>query len=364
VPPRRDHLIRSAEGVPMSVQSPLRFVLTSHVEEHLGRPAATTYSEFFEQIALVETLGFDTVWLAEHHFGAQAGRVSQPLQVALAAALRTPRINVGTSLIVLPLHHPLLVAEELVTLELLTGGRLSIGFGSGSAPFEFAGFDAPFAGEQRHPRFREALEVLERAWSGESFSHEGRFFTIGEVHLVPLPTRPLRDFAWLGAMSKETAALAGEFGYGLQLPRGQPVDHYAPTIAAFREATRARWGADADPRLAIARCIYVGDDDEQAVAESGAAITRFYERSKYADKTKPTPSVTELIARQHFIVGGAEKCAREIADLVAATGLTHLSMQPTWEGLSQTLTLASLRRLGERVMPRVAELLAGREATV
>ena len=347
----------------MSAQSPLRFVLTSHVEEHLSRPTTTTYDELFEQVALAETLGFDTLWLAEHHFGAQAGRVSQPLQVALAAALRTPRINVGTSLIVLPLHHPLLVAEELATLELLTGGRLSIGFGSGSAPFEFAGFDAPFDGEQRHPRFREALGILERAWTGESFSHEGRFFTIGEAHLEPRPSRPLRDFAWLGAMSKETAALAGEFGYGLQLPRGQSAEHYAPTIAAFREATRARWGADADPRLAIARCIYVGDSDEEAMAESGAAITRFYERSKYADKTKPTPPVPELIARQHFIVGGPEKCAREIADLATATGLTHLSVQPTWEGLSQSLTLASLRRLGEKVMPRVAELLAGHAVT-
>jgi len=347
----------------MSAQSPLRFVLTSHVEEHLGRPAATTYDELFEQAALAETLGFETLWLAEHHFGAQAGRVSQPLLVALAAAQRTPRINVGTSLIVLPLHHPLLVAEELATLELLTEGRLSIGFGSGSAPFEFVGFDAPFDGALRHPRFREALEILERAWTGESFSHEGRFFTIGEAHLVPRPSRPLRDFAWLGAMSKETAALAGEFGYGLQLPRGQSADHYAPTIAAFREATRARWGTNADARLAIARCIYIGDDDERAVAESGAAITRFYERSKYADKTKPTPDVPELIARQHFIVGGPEKCAREIADLVAATGLTHLSVQPTWEGLSQTLTLASLRRFGEGVMPRVAELLAERVVT-
>lgn len=343
------------------IAQPLRFALTSHVEEHLGRPATATYDELFAQVALAELLGFDTLWLAEHHFGAQAGMVSQPLLVALAAALRARRINVGTSLIVLPLHHPLLVAEELSTLDLLTGGRLSIGFGSGSAPFEFAGFDAPFDGERRHPRFREALEILERAWSGESFSHEGRFFTTGEAHLVPRPTRPLRDFAWLGAMSKETAAMAGEFGYGLQLPRGQAAEHYAPVIAAFRDALRERWGAEAALRLAIARCIYVGEDDETAVAESGASITRFYEHSKYADKTRPTPPVPELIARQHFIVGGPEKCAREIAELVAATDLTHLSVQPTWEGLSQAATLASLKRFGEGVMPRVAELLAGRE---
>lgn len=347
----------------MTIQRPPRYVLTTHVEEHLGRPAATTHAEIFEQVALADRLGFDALWLAEHHFGAQAGMVSQPLLVALAAATRTSQIKVGTSLIVLPLHHPLEVAEQLATLDLLTDGRLSIGFGSGSAPFEFAGFDAPFAPEQRHPRFREALDVLERAWNGEPFSHDGTNFTIGEVRLVPQPTRPLREFSWLGAMSAQSAAMAGEFGYGLQLPRGQSADHYASPIGAFRDALRANWGDAASERLAIARCIYVGEDDDSAVAEVGTTIQRFYETSKGYDKNKPTPSAPELIERLHFIVGGAEKCAREIAAFVGATGITHLSVQPTWIGITQELTMASLQRFGAAVMPRVEGLLGAGAVT-
>lgn len=347
----------------MTSQRPPRYVLTTHVEEHLGRPAATTHAEIFEQAALADRLGFDALWLAEHHFGAQAGMVSQPLLVALAAAARTRQIKVGTSLIVLPLHHPLEVAEQLATLELLTDGRLSIGFGSGSAPFEFAGFDAPFAPERRHPRFREALDLLERAWTGEPFSHEGPNFTIGEVRLVPQPTRPLRDFSWLGAMSEQSAALAGEFGYGLQLPRGHGAEHYAGAIGAFRDALRAGWGDDAPERLAIARCVYVGEDDESAVAEVGATIRRFYETSKGYDETRPTPSAPELIARLHFIVGGPEKCAREIAAFVGTTGLTHLSVQPTWIGVTQAMSMASLQRFGAAVMPRVEALLGAATVT-
>ena len=344
----------------MPTHTPVRYVLTSHVEEHGGRPAAATHAEIFEQVALADSFGFDALWLAEHHFGAQAGMVSQPLLVALAAATRTRRINVGTSLIVLPLHHPLMLAEQLSTLNLLTEGRLSIGFGSGSAPFEFAGFDAPFDAERRHPRFREALEVIERAWTGEPFSHEGTNFQIGEVRLVPRPTRPLREFAWLGAMSEQTAAMAGEFGYGLQLPRGQSADHYAAPIGAFRAALRDTWGPDAPERLAIARCVYVGTDDETAIAEAGPSIRRFYEHSKGYDKTKPTPATPELIERLHFIVGGPEKCAREIAAFVAATGISHLSIQPIWEGLEHGQAIASLRRFGAEVMPR-AEALIGAE---
>jgi alkanesulfonate monooxygenase SsuD/methylene tetrahydromethanopterin reductase-like flavin-dependent oxidoreductase (luciferase family) len=344
----------------MATHQPIRFVLTTHVEEHANRPAATTYAEVFEQTELADSFGFDALWLAEHHFGAQDGRAPQPLLVALAAAHRTRRINVGTSLIVLPLHHPVEVAEQLATLDVLTGGRLSIGFGSGSAPFEFAGFDAPFDAPRRHGRFREALEVLERAWSGEPFSHEGPQFQIGEIRLVPRPTRPLREFSWIGAMSEQTAATAGEVGYGLQLPRGHGPEHYAGVLAAYRNAFRASQGPDTRERVAIARCIYVGADDESAVAEAGSSITRFYLRGKGVDKTAPPPPVPDLIANLHFIVGGPEKCAREIAAFAAATGLTHLSVQPNWEGLSHANAMASLRRLGEDVMPRVAKLMATR----
>jgi alkanesulfonate monooxygenase SsuD/methylene tetrahydromethanopterin reductase-like flavin-dependent oxidoreductase (luciferase family) len=346
----------------MPAQTMPRFVLTSHVEEHDGRPAAATYAEIFEQVALADAFGFDALWLAEHHFGAQAGMVPQPLLVALAAAERTRQIKVGTSLIVLPLHNPVMVAEQLATLDILTGGRLSIGFGSGSAPFEFAGFDAPFDAPRRHARFREGLDVLERAWTGETFSHEGAEYRAGEIRLVPRPERPLRDFAWIGAMSEQTAATAGEFGYGLQLPRGHGAGHYTGVIGAWRDALGSAWGPDAPARLAIARCIYVGRDDESAVAEAGPSIRRFYEHSKTADRTKPTPDAPELIARLHFIVGGPGKVAREIADFAAATGLTHLSIQPTWESLPHAAAMASLRRLGEEVMPRVAELLDARQA--
>lgn len=331
----------------------LRFVLTTHVEEHLNRPAADTYREVFEQVELADRCGFDALWLAEHHFGAQQGMVSQPLLVALAAAQRAVNLNVGTSLVVLPLHHPMEIAEQIATLDTLTGGRLSIGFGSGSAPFEFAGFDAPFDAPQRHGRFRESLEVLEKAWTGEPFSHEGEHFRIGEVRLVPRPVRPLREIGWIGAMSVQSAALAGEFGYGLQLPRGHGADHYAEVLAAYRGALRQHWGPEVPERLAIARCVYVGADDASAIAEAGPSITRFYTSAKTTPKDQPVPPIEEIIARTHFIVGGPEHCAREIADFQAATGITHVSIQPTWIDLPHAASMASLRRLGEEVMPLV-----------
>src|SRR5918912_4376532 len=162
----------------------LRAVVTYHVEEHAGRAAPVVYEELFEQARLADELGFEALLLAEHHFGVHHSLGAQPLLLGLAAAGRTRRIAVGTSLIVLPLHHPLAVAEQLATLDALTDGRLSIGFGTGSAPHEFAGFGLEFGPEERHARFREALDLLEVAWPGEPFRFDGAFYRVPEARLV------------------------------------------------------------------------------------------------------------------------------------------------------------------------------------
>lgn len=330
---------------------PYRVAITYHAEEHAGRDTAIVYEELLAQVALADRLGFDALWLAEHHFGAQDGVGSQPLLIALAAALRTERLRVGTSLIVLPLHHPLLVAEQLATLEALTGNRLSIGFGSGSAPHEFAGFGVEIAAKDRLARFRESLQLLEAAWPGEPFSFHGRFFDVPEARLVPRPARPLREFAWLGAMSAPTAALAGRLGYGLQLPRGRAAQDYRETLAAYWHALEQAGYSRREGRVSIARMVYVGADDESARRDVASSVVQYYLTSKSAVPGEPPPPPEEIIGKMHFIVGGPEHCLREVRALGTATGMTHLSLQPLWKGLDIERSTASLRRFGEQVLP-------------
>lgn len=325
-----------------------RAVVTYHVEEHGGREAPAVFAEIFEQVALADALGFEALWLAEHHFGVHQSFAAQPLMLALAAALRTRRLAVGTSLIVLPLHHPLAVAEQLATLDALTGGRLSVGFGSGSAPAEFAGFGLDLTPEERYGHFREALEVLELAWGGEPFRYDGAFYRVPETRLTPRPSRPLREVAWLGAMSSPTAALAGALGYGLQLPRGRPAAAYAPIVAAYREEWE-RAGQPADgQRISIARCLYLGESDEEALRTTADATRAFARR--WSPALAEAPTTRELVAGMHFCVGGPDTVAAHLRELRQVTGLTHLSLQPTWEDLPQEAALASLRRYAE-LMP-------------
>lgn len=323
--------------------------VTYHVERAGEESPAEALRAVLAQVRLADELGFSGAWFAEHHFGNQRGVMPTPLLLALAVAGQTQRLKVGTSIICLPLHNPVAVAEEIAVADLLTGGRLSIGFGSGSAPSDFAvfGSDQP----SRHTRFEEGLHVLARCWQGQSFDYDGTHFHVQGVTVVPTPLQRPADFVWLGASSEPTARLAGRLGYGLQLPRGRPPESYLPIVESYREEwQRAGQGAGA-PRISIARCIYVGEDDAEALATAEPAVRRFARR--WSPAVADTPSLREVVDHMHFWVGGPETVACQLRELQAATGLTHLSMQPTWENLPQAAALASLRRYAERVTPKL-----------
>ena len=129
------------------------------------------YRETIEQITLADELGFDTAWLAELHFFHPFSIMPAPLQVAVAAAQRTRRIRFGTGVVLLPLHHPLRVAEEAAVADILTGGRLELGVGRGTIAVHFRGYKVPR--EESRERFEESLAIIRKAWTSERISYAG-----------------------------------------------------------------------------------------------------------------------------------------------------------------------------------------------
>ncbi|MGI8912539.1 MAG: LLM class flavin-dependent oxidoreductase [Chloroflexota bacterium] len=323
-------------------------VITYHVERNNEEAPAEVLATVLKQVRLAETLGYSGAWFAEHHFGSQRGVLPSPLLLATFVAGQTQRLRVGTSIICLPLHHPVNVAEDIAVADLLSGGRLDIGFGSGSAAADFVIFGSSQA--ERHERFDEALTIVQRCWSGEPLDHQGRFYQLQTVRCIPTPQQAPSDLVWLAASSEPTARLAGRLGFGLQLPRGRPAPAYMPVITAYREEwQRAGHGPDRHQRISIARCLYVGVDDAEALRTVEAATRRF---SQHGPSPIPgTPDIADLLDRLNFCVGGPETVLAHLRDLRAITGLTHLSMQPTWENLPSEATCASLRRYSEFVAP-------------
>src|SRR5690242_7581211 len=129
-----------------------------------GRPSEEIYARAIEHAQAAEDLGFRNIWLAEHHFSTY-GYLSRPVQLATFIAAKTRRLRVGTAVIVVPLHHPLVVAEEIATLDLLAGGRLDIGLGRGYQYYEFERFGLDM--EQARTRWEEAVDIILLALRGE-----------------------------------------------------------------------------------------------------------------------------------------------------------------------------------------------------
>ena len=139
-----------------------------------------------EQMMWTEELGFDSIWLTEHHF-IDYGLSVSPAVLAAAAAMRTRRVRIGLAAAILPFHDPVRLAEELAMVDILSEGRLDVGVGRGNRPVEFEGYRVPQI--ENRERFDESLAIIVKAWTAERFSFEGRHFTIPEVRVSPTHRR-------------------------------------------------------------------------------------------------------------------------------------------------------------------------------
>ncbi|MFC4006211.1 putative FMN-dependent luciferase-like monooxygenase [Nonomuraea purpurea] len=229
-------------------------------------PAGERYRLAAEQIEHAEAYGFDTAWVAQHHFDGAEGGLPAPLVFLAHVAARTSRIRLGTGIITLPLEQPVRVAEDAAVLDLLTGGRLEVGVGSGGTPSSFAPFGHDSA--DRAAIYAAHLETLVRAWSGEDLGGGNRLYP---------PAPRLLEAIWQATFSEAGGARAGRAGHGLMLSRTQPrpADDPQATLADIQrpivDAYYANLPSGATPRIVASRTAFVADSRAEALrcAEQG-----------------------------------------------------------------------------------------------
>jgi alkanesulfonate monooxygenase SsuD/methylene tetrahydromethanopterin reductase-like flavin-dependent oxidoreductase (luciferase family) len=349
-----------ASGVPSPGRppAPVQTILTYHVEGERDTPSAAVYEEVAAQVRLADRLGYHAAWFAEHHFHVHRGHLPNPLLLALHLAGQTERIHLGSAVLTTALHHPLRLAEDLLIADVLTGGRLSIGLGSGSTPGEFAAFGLAKEDQEeaaRHGRFAEGLDVLEQAWRGEPIAVQGRYVELAAPPLLPRAIRPLADLLWIAANSQEQARVAGRRGYGVMLSRERSSGSMAELVAAYR-AGRAEAGLPAErERIAASRPVYVGETDAAAQQDAEAAVALMVDRQRrerpaFADLPPPA-SFPEACRRVQFLAGSPRTVAEEVRRLHAEVPFTALHVQPRWQWLPAEQVQASIRRLQEEVIP-------------
>lgn len=175
------------------------------------RPYTEIYEETLEQIAWAETIGYDDVWLTEHHF-CEDGHAPSILPLAAAVAARTKKIRIGTSVLLLPLHDAVRVAEDGATIDVLSNGRFELGVGIGYRPEEFDGLGIDRT--KRNKRTEEGLEIIRRLWEGETVNFEGDQYNIKGAKLAPLPVQQPRPPIWVGGFAPISAKRAARLGDG------------------------------------------------------------------------------------------------------------------------------------------------------
>jgi alkanesulfonate monooxygenase SsuD/methylene tetrahydromethanopterin reductase-like flavin-dependent oxidoreductase (luciferase family) len=338
-----------------------------------GRSDASVVGEHLVLGDLAEPLGFDSLFALEHHF---TGYAMSPAPTELLAyyAGRTRRITLGTSVIVLPWHDPVRVAEQIALLDILCGGRCLFGFGRGAASVEYEGFRIPM-GEAR-PRFVEAAHIVVKALSHDSFEYDGEFYKIPRTAIRPRPiSHPERRFH-ASAVSPDSAEIMAKLGFGLLMVMQNEWPKAAEDIQRYREIATAAGHTPRPPIILTNVCCaesrdeaherafrYLGQkwqsiDDHYHFSDGHLATVKGYETygkmartyAKIGESAETRQKATDFYVSIQ-IVGTPKDCLDKIAELQRLTGMDHLVTEYSFGAMPHEEAEVNMRLFADRVLP-------------
>ncbi|HKV15102.1 MAG TPA: LLM class flavin-dependent oxidoreductase [Reyranella sp.] len=310
----------------------------ARTKRSIGLEDSQGYDSFIEYVVEADRLGFTQLFMVEHHFTGQ-GQVSASMTVLAYLAARTRKIRLGTAVVVLPWHNPVLIAEQVATLDLLTGGRVDFGVGKGYRKTEFDGFCIPMA--EATERFDEAMEIIRKAWTAEGrFSHHGKRWHYENIVVEPEPLQRPHPPLWLAAGSHDSIRRAAREGYNLLLDQLAQVDQIVQRIAIFREECE-RAGRSYDPAMvATARPLQmIHHEGERAQAyetrKRVLATIGDLARDKLPDRIEDDTAP---------LLGTPEEVIARLKELEAGGATNILLVDPN-------ASVANLRAFAREVMP-------------
>jgi alkanesulfonate monooxygenase SsuD/methylene tetrahydromethanopterin reductase-like flavin-dependent oxidoreductase (luciferase family) len=245
-------------------------------EMRRGVDQAGAFREAFAVAERCEAWGADCVWLGEIHFTPSRSVISSSLQVASSIATRTRRLRIGTAVTVLPLNHPLRIAEEVATLDHISEGRVEFGIGRSGVVKTYDKYGIPYA--ESKARFNEALAIIREGWKGEPFSYAGEFYRVENATVTPRPYQRPHPPMRMAATSEETFPAAGEMGLPIFIGlRTTEIPDLQPPLAAYRAAWR-KAGHPGDASVYLRIPVYVAPTEHAAIDEPRESLTAFFGR--------------------------------------------------------------------------------------
>ena len=335
----------------------MRFGLFGSATARHGGPDADSglgYKQFVDYNIEAEALGYHSTFMVEHHFTG-AGQVSASLSLLTWLAAKTRTLRLGTAVLVLPWHNPVLLAEQAATIDLLSGGRLDFGVGKGYRHNEFAGFCVPM--EEADARFNENLDVIVKSWtSKQRFSHHGKYWNFEDIIVEPPTAQKPHPPMWMAAGSPGSILQVAERGYNLLLDQFASLEAIGERVGWFKAEVEKR-GRTFDPlEVGVARAFYVAKDevDKAAALEQRLEAQRhFAALSKSADGTQSKASImafsdTREASEEAALYGTPDEIAAKLQRL-RELGVEYVLLN------GGGLAHESLRRFARELMPAFAD---------
>lgn len=325
------------------------------------------YDAELEQMAAAEALGFESVWVAEHHFS-DYGLCPAPQVLVAHVAGRTRTLRVGMGVSLLPLHDPLKLAEELAVLDQVSGGRLDVGIGRGGAGPDYATFGASY--DESRAREEEGIALLRACWSGEPLRFSGHFRSVEGVRVIPRPRQQPHPPLFLAANSAESNLTAARLGLPTLSSFFVPAGELARRREAFRAESLAA-GHDAATVQALheqscgMRCVFVARDREQAIATVRGPFMAYRERLAARRNVRERLGYGYLRPFEEYLTeglasfGSPDDVVESLQRYAAETGYERVLILMALAGVPGAATMRSMELFASEVMPWLAGVAAG-----
>ncbi|MFQ6029300.1 MAG: LLM class flavin-dependent oxidoreductase [Dehalococcoidia bacterium] len=335
-------------------------------------PQDQVFNEVLDEIEYGEELGFDSIWLPEHHF-AIYGMLGNPLTFAAAIAQRTQRMKIGTAVMVVPFQHPLRLAEDAALVDVLSGGRLLLGLGRGYQPPEFHGFGVPQ--EDSSAMFLESFEIMKRALSGEKFTYDGKFWKIEEpTEIFPKPIQRPHPPFYLASVTPRSVDIAARHGLSLiRAPQFSTLEAVAKAFDDYKEQMR-EYGHnpdELDQPLSVRTYVAPTNAEAEAEAEHLVWFYRLMATLLPGAPGRPAPpagyenypqdpSVLSKITVDDVLhrgtaFGSPERVIDTLKTYMRELGGSHFMVQMRIGGLEHEKVRRSMKLFAEEVMPALRE---------
>ncbi len=313
------------------------------------------YRDALEEVVRAEDLGFDSVWMEEHHSVTDHYWPS-PLPVLAGFATRTSRMRLGTDILVAPFYHPVRLAEDAVMLDVISGGRFVLGIAIGYKPDEFALYGAEL--EKRGARFEEQLAIMKALWTGDRVAFRGTYYSVDgrlEPRPVSRPHPPLWIGGWGDITLRRAATLADNWVPG-------PTADLARLLAGKQQfLANRRTAGRTEPvtEWPLTRDVIIADTDREAreLAEKHIMISYRKEyaggwRHPFIDASIATD--LDALMKNRFLIGGPDQVIRALKPFVTEYGMTHLICRVFFPGMPHRHIMRELELIAKEVRPALA----------